>query len=469
MTYDPNAPWMDPSYQGSWADAFGGYDPGMGADAEQDPTMELLGLGNLSTAPSPAAPVRPPGIMKRLAMQLADKPLPGLAPNQFQSPAQAFLGNAIPSAANAWARGSVKADQAKLAADPNSPDGRMRSLAEGLSKSTDPETQIAALSILSALGPGGPKKSGDIVSHAAGLLRQHGISKEKAATKKARQEMALEPMDGETPEAFAKRKGTMAGTAAAAANAVPGSKVAKAENPDEMAPALSDEELDLPALRYLHDGTMLAAGMGKAGTALRTRVLKRAGYLQRKLNLSPDIATNKTQLAADSKSLADMQTSLDGLTAFESTALKNTEMALKASEKIPDTGVKFLNAFVRGTASNFGSEDVQGFRTALEPVRSEFNKILTSGGKLSGGNTITDSQRHDMQAVLGDDFTRGQLKRALAILKTDSDNRKASYTEQIRLIKARQSWASMLQQPAQPSGDVEWTTDANGNPVPKTP
>jgi hypothetical protein len=235
----------------------------------------------------------------------------------------------------------------------------------------------------------------------------------------------------------------------------------KEGTPEDPSIALTDEELDLPALRYLKDGTMIPAGMGQNGVALRTKVIKRANYLRKAAGLSGDIAANAAQMKADAKSFSTLQTQADGLRAFENTALANAKQLLAASDKVPDTGSPFVNDLVRTAAKGFlGSDQVSNFQSAMEPVNAEFARILQSGGSLGG--QLTDTARKDMRSVMSGNFTRKQLRGSLAILERDAENRRKAYADQLGIIRARMMWGAMLvngpgqQPPAQPPPSGDW-------------
>jgi hypothetical protein len=218
------------------------------------------------------------------------------------------------------------------------------------------------------------------------------------------------------------------------------------ENQEDTAPTLTDDELDLPAILYLRTGQMLPAGMGKQGLKLREAVVRRATAIGKTIGASGDIAANKAQLGADQKSYTGIQTNLDAVNAFTRTVHSNAQVMLTAAAKAPDTGSPLLNELARGVAGHvLGDPDVAAFRTSLQSVRPEFARILNN--PTMGGTPITDADKKNLQATLGDNFTRKQLRASVAILFRDAENRRSGYQTQLDQIGKRMRWRGLMTLP----------------------
>ena len=198
----------------------------------------------------------------------------------------------------------------------------------------------------------------------------------------------------------------------------------------------SNEPMTDSAISFVGDylirtGTLLPFGMGNA--ANRGKVFD---YVSHNSTAST-VAGNKAGLASDAASLKTMQTGLDQVTAYKNTATANAKVLDAAMAGIPDAGNKPLNWLMRTAADKFGSTGTSGFNTALETVRPEFQRILQSGGQLSSGAVLTVEGRKDMKATLDGNATVGQIRRSLAVLETDAENRRKSYQDQIGVIQKR--------------------------------
>lgn len=232
------------------------------------------------------------------------------------------------------------------------------------------------------------------------------------------------------------------------------------------APSMDDATLDMAAQMYLKSGMLPPFGMGKQGATYRAEILKRAAHGLTSTN-GPDIAGNKASYDADRKSLSVLTQNKTSVEAFSKTALKNADMLEKRLDTIPDTGTMWGNRAARYIASHSGSADMAAYRAALETVTPELTRILSTA--TAGGVAITNSQKADVQAALSKDYTKKQMKSALALFRAELANRSASYDEEIGMLKGRLKQIPGGANIPPSSGDVEWVRDASGKLVRKTP
>ncbi len=224
-------------------------------------------------------------------------------------------------------------------------------------------------------------------------------------------------------------------------------------------PALvpTGDALEMAAKRYLATGELPSMGMGQSGAAARVAVMNRAALIDPQASL----AANKATFKADSANLQKLQTTEGTLSAFEKTAGKNLDQFLSLADKIPDSGVPWLNQPIRAVNDKaLGSADQAAFNAARDVALREIARV-TNDPKLSGA--LTDSARAEVAGLSAKDATFAQIKAVAKVLKQDMANVHAGINEQINTVK------SVLQNHpgATPSIGEEWVRDANGKLVKK--
>ena len=197
-------------------------------------------------------------------------------------------------------------------------------------------------------------------------------------------------------------------------------------------PALvpSGDALTMAARKYLADGTLPAMGMGQAGAAARVAVMNEAA----KIDPRASLAANKATYGADTKNLANLQKTEGTLSAFEKTAGKNLDQFLSLADKIPDTGVPWLNQPIRAVNDKaLGSADQAAFNAARDVALREIARV-TNDPKLSG--VLSDAARKEVSALSPSAATFAQIKSVAQVLKQDMANVHAGINEQIGTVKA---------------------------------
>lgn len=196
-------------------------------------------------------------------------------------------------------------------------------------------------------------------------------------------------------------------------------------------PALvpSGDALEMAAKRYLATGELPSMGMGQAGAAARVAVMNAAA----KIDPTASLAANKAAFKADSANLTKLQTTEGTLSAFEKTAGKNLDQFLSLADKIPDTGVPWLNQPIRSVnASGLGSADQAAFNAARDVALREIARV-TNDPKLSG--SLTDSARAEVSGLSPANATFAQIKAVAKVLKQDMANVHAGINDQIAAVK----------------------------------
>jgi hypothetical protein len=212
---------------------------------------------------------------------------------------------------------------------------------------------------------------------------------------------------------------------------VSGKTPTKPASTDDLAPNLTPAGLDAAAIMYAKTGQMVPMGMGKAGVALRTKVINRAAELMPGL----DIASNKAGFTSDQGSLTAMQKIYDASTAFEGTALKNAQVLMDAMKRIPNTSSPLFNKPIRSISrAALGSVEMAAYDVARQTVIPEFTRVLSSPG-MSG--QFTEGEQKQVDKVISGDYSINQMQAVIATLAKDAHNRTSSYANQIDSIRTR--------------------------------
>jgi hypothetical protein len=191
---------------------------------------------------------------------------------------------------------------------------------------------------------------------------------------------------------------------------------------------LTPEALDMAAQQFASTGQM--PNVGRSG-AVRAQIINQAATKYPKV----DLATNAAAYKANQDSLQKLQSNLDSVTAFESTANKNLDLFLDQAKKVVDSGSPFLNTPLRMINQKMlGSSDQAAYSAARQVAVNEIAKVTSNPG-LSG--QLSDSARHEIDTFNPQNATLGQTYKVAQVLRQDMANRHESYSEQISAIKQR--------------------------------
>lgn len=200
---------------------------------------------------------------------------------------------------------------------------------------------------------------------------------------------------------------------------------------DSVANGLTPAALDQLATMFAQTGQLPALGMGKSAAAMREKIANRAAELFSGNNL----AQAKAGFGADTGSLKKLQAQADAVDAFERTALANLDNFLTQAKGVIDTGSPLFNAPAREVAKRLaGSPAATAYETSRQVAVQEISKVLSGA---MGNTAVSDSARHEVQALLNPDASLAQIERAAAILKQDMANRKAAYASALRDVHQR--------------------------------
>lgn len=193
---------------------------------------------------------------------------------------------------------------------------------------------------------------------------------------------------------------------------------------------LSPAAKDMAAENYFYTG-QLPSGM--RSPAMSAAIISRAAELHP--NGTGDLAGNRAAYEANKKSYDNVTGTLDTLSAFEQSGLKNLKQFAELASKLPDTGVPWLNTPVRNLNKNLvGAEYMPAIEAARSVALREIARV-TNDPKLSGA--LTDTARQEVSSFSPANATLPQIKRVVEVLTNDMANVHSSLAAQKADIGAR--------------------------------
>lgn len=188
------------------------------------------------------------------------------------------------------------------------------------------------------------------------------------------------------------------------------------------AAGVTQDAIDKAAVKYHQTGEMSGMGMGNA--VLRRQIMNR----EAELYPGGSLAGNAAAYKANASALKNITGTLSTLSAFETTAGKNLDQFLALAEKIPDTGVPWINTPLRLLNDKaVGSVNQAAFAAARDVALREIARV-TNDPKLSGA--LTDSARAEVSSFSPKNATFAQIKKVAAVLKQDMANVHSGLEEQ---------------------------------------
>jgi hypothetical protein len=216
--------------------------------------------------------------------------------------------------------------------------------------------------------------------------------------------------------------------------------------------ALTDQARDMAAENYFQTG-QLPSGM--RSPAMSGAIMSRAAQLHP--NGTTELAGNRAAFEANKKSYDNVTGTLDTLSAFEQSGLKNLKQFTDLADKLPDTGVPWLNTPVRNLNQNLvGAQYMPAIEAARSVALREIARV-TNDPKLSG--SLTDSARGEVSNFSPENATLPQIKHVVEVLQNDMANVHSSLAQQKADIGARLGIKSSS---AQGGGTSVSVTDPRG-------
>ncbi len=188
---------------------------------------------------------------------------------------------------------------------------------------------------------------------------------------------------------------------------------------------------DQAAEKYWTSGQLPPAGRGGPALALNKALMNRAADLHPEGSL----AANSAEYKANAASYKNVTTTLDTLSAFEQSGLKNLKQFTDLADKIPDTGVPWLNTPVRLLNDKLvGAEYMPAIAAARSVALREIARV-TNDPKLSG--SLTDTARAEVSSFSPQNATLPQIKQVVKVLQNDMANVHSSLQDQKDSIAKR--------------------------------
>jgi hypothetical protein len=199
----------------------------------------------------------------------------------------------------------------------------------------------------------------------------------------------------------------------------------------------SKDAEDMMAKQFLASGGTVVPkfGYGKKGAQERAQFYNRVAEMAKDEGTSgSDLPTQAAELKADQASLSNITKIADASKAFETTARKNFDTALKLAPKaVPDLG-PWVNAWVEKGETVLGNKDVPPYVVSLLTGANEYAKII-AGSTGSQGSTV--DSRKEAREMFSPYLNKGQINAVVDVAKKDMDNKVSSYSGQRDEIKTR--------------------------------
>jgi hypothetical protein len=181
---------------------------------------------------------------------------------------------------------------------------------------------------------------------------------------------------------------------------------------------------------YTQTGNIPSIPRGQGG-AIVAGVLNQAAAT----NPAANLGLNRADYKANSQSLAALQKQRDALVTFEKGARANLDNFVTLAQKLPDTGVPWLNQPLRNLNDKaLGNDWAPAVAAARQIAVNEIAKV-TSNPTLSGA--LSDSARHEVAEYNPANATYKQTLNVAKVLRQDMDNRRLFLEQGISEIRGR--------------------------------
>jgi hypothetical protein len=141
-----------------------------------------------------------------------------------------------------------------------------------------------------------------------------------------------------------------------------------------------------------------------------------------------NLAAAKQDYAATGSAIKDQVKSFARVKTSEGTAIKNLDLADSISKKVDRTGSPIINKYLLFLKGDFGGDDdTILLNNAVETAANEYAGVVSAGS--GGGVAATDSNRDHARAMLRSAMAKGTFTKAVALMKQEMGNRKASFQE----------------------------------------
>ena len=189
----------------------------------------------------------------------------------------------------------------------------------------------------------------------------------------------------------------------------------------------TDDALEVSAATYRLTGKIPSGLSRQPGVV--ANILDRARTQARDQGLDVDQALDVQQeFKANQLGLSALERQRTLVGAFEKTAIKNMDLAVRLGKKVGRSGSPIVNEGLIAFKKNIlGDPDTTAFVNAIIASRTEYAKVLSGA---TGAAGITDSARTEAKELFDSAFNQETLERVVEVARQEMTNRMDSFAEQ---------------------------------------
>jgi hypothetical protein len=166
-------------------------------------------------------------------------------------------------------------------------------------------------------------------------------------------------------------------------------------------------------------------------------------------------------LAADLNKLTVMRSAV---TTFENTAKKNIDKLIQLAQEVDQSGVPFIERFLRGGEAAVGQQAAKNFQTQLAVVRPEIGRILANP---TLGGVLSDSARAEVHDIFSQGDSAANVYGVAQVLRDDFANRAQSLDDEIASVNSQIANRRAGQPSTAPPANQPWQPRAPQQNQPK--
>lgn len=197
---------------------------------------------------------------------------------------------------------------------------------------------------------------------------------------------------------------------------------------------LTDDDYRREGVEYALTGKMPPLGM--RSPAVREKIISEKNNWARENGFTPqEVIMMRKAVEGDADSLKKLTAQRDNVVTFENTAKKNLEQFTNLANKLPDTGVPWVNTPLRLLNDKLvGNQWMPAVNAARQVANNEIAKV-TSGGGFS--TALSDHARQEVKDYNPANATLNQTLNVAKVLLADMSNRHDSLDASLAEIRSR--------------------------------
>lgn len=196
--------------------------------------------------------------------------------------------------------------------------------------------------------------------------------------------------------------------------------------------SLTGDTLHNLAIQTIKSPSLMNAYMARSGrynAGERNRLLNEQTKVMNEKGIKPEeVASIQANVKAQAGSIKENQQAIGTLQAFKGVVHKNGDRLLELVDKIPDSGVPWVNGIERAVATGtMGSKEVAEFNLVLNNFVTETGRIVGGHPKLLGNST--DTRNKEISDVLSKNYTPAMIKTLVGRLIFEADIREQGFRD----------------------------------------